>query len=286
MTDLTRRRTLATAVWAAPVIVAASAAPAYAGSVGPPTIVTTDLVGVRRTTGDTGRIDVSVTFTNNGQFAATLLTVDIEWEVVGIGSTDNQIEDLASGWSFVPLNGSSQVRFARAGGLGAGASETLTFSFGSGGSARGTLLASPPVTDPVGANSGTTGTWGSIDPIDLDINGVVWSSANQQIIVTYKNNGSAPAPTQTIAVTITPTTGTVAYNNVTQTNPTGYVSSPTSVAATASPTTIEITSPTPLAPGITTSFTFQITETGSGTISATVSDPASPNNNTRGTTYS
>ena len=282
MTDLTRRRTLATAAWAAPAVAVATATPAYAGSPGAPAITTSDVVGVRRTTGDTGRIDVTATFTNNGT-AATALSVEFEWEVVGIGSTDNDIQDLASGWTSSPLNGSTRVLFTRAGGLAASSAETLTFSFGSGGSARGTLLVSPPTTTPTGANTGNTGTWGDAEPIDMDVTGLV-TTPGRTITVTIKNNGAAPAPSKTVAVTITPTTGTFSFNGIN--NPVDWVASPMSVAFTSTPTTIEFTSPTPLAPGVSTSFGFTISENGTGGLSATVSSPPSSNNNTRTATYS
>ncbi len=285
MTDLTRRRTLAAAAWAAPAIVVATAAPAYAGSTGAPAITTSGVVGVRRTTGDTGRIDVTATFTNNGPAGATAFTVEIEWDVVGIGATDNNIQDLASGWTSTPLNGSTRVLFTRATGLAASASETLTFSFGSGGSARGTLMVSPPTTTPTGVHSGGTGVWGSTDPIDMDVTGLVAPSGTGNIIVTIKNNGLAPAATQTVAVTIAPTTGTVAFSGG-PTNPSGWVANPLSVPATSGPTTIEFTRATPLVSGASTSFTVNVTESGTGTLSATVTDPSSPNNNTQTGSYS
>ncbi|WP_372733641.1 hypothetical protein [Nocardioides sp.] len=284
---LTRRRvirTAGTAAWAAPVIVAATAAPAMASSTGAPAVAASNVQGVRRTTGDTQKIDVEVTFTNNGTADATALSAAVEWILIGMGAANNTITEVSSPWTFSPpdFNLGHRAVFARAGGLAASASDTLKFTFGSA-SGRGDIVVSPPTTNPNGVNTGSTGVWGETEATDMDVTGISSPLDNGNIFVTFKNNGLLPAVTQSVAVTITPTSGTVAYTSAG--NPSGWTASPTLVTATSSPTTITFTSSIPLESGASKSFSFHIDETGAGDLSATVTAPASPNNNTVTGTY-
>ncbi|WP_372733640.1 hypothetical protein [Nocardioides sp.] len=292
-TKITRRRVVTTAghaAWATPLIVAASAAPATASSgTGAPAVVASDVGGVRRPEFG-GIVDCSISFTNNGA-AATALSVDVDFAVIVPGtSVAHGVSDVSSPWMSGPPTvtpGGFRVTFTRAGGLGAGADDTLTFTINSA-QGTGNILVSPPVTSPTGANTGATGVWGDAmpSPVDMDVTGLNVTNGLGEVNVSIKNNGTVAAATQTVEVTITPTSGTFSYSNLSANNPSNWVVSPVSVGPTSNPTTLEFTSPTPLTPGNTTVFSFHIDETGTGTVSATVTDPASPNNNSRSVTYS
>jgi hypothetical protein len=284
---LTRRRALATAAWGTPAIVVASAAPAYAGSMTPPAIVVSDLVGVRSSSGVGGLIDVSATFTNSGGAAASLTTT-FEWVLVGTGLVTSDVTNVSSPWAHSDPSSSGGIHqgtFTRAGGLAAGASDTLTFSFQSN-NGSGTITAGAPITTPSGANAGTAGTWGDTELVDMDVTNLSNPIDNGNIFVSIRNNGAAAVATQSVAVTITPTTGTFALSGGGGAS-NSFSASPANVPATSAPITITFTRTNvpPLAAGGSLSFNFTITQDGTGDLSATVTDPDEGNNNTLTGTY-
>jgi hypothetical protein len=153
-------RTAATTAWAAPVIVAGSAAPAYAGSVpGAPAVTTTDVEGNRPSE---FAVDATMTFTNNGTAAASTLSVMVKIRIVA-GSFTNSISQIASGWTVSPGtpdgNGGWDYTFTRAAGIATGAAnaEVLTFRFPAQG--NGTIIVSAPVTSPAGVHTGGSGVY-------------------------------------------------------------------------------------------------------------------------------
>ncbi len=281
---LTRRRALTSVAWSAPVIVVASAAPAYAGSGNPPAIVVSAVNGARRTvSGQTDLIDVTATFTNNGG-AASALSAAFEWILVGMGAASNTLSNISSPWTAgSPSFGLGfQRTFTRVGGLGAGASDTLTFTFQSFGG-RGTITVAP-MTTPTGAHSGSAGTWGDSSTVDMDVTSISNPQNNGVIFVNLSNNGVAPALTQSVAVTISPLTGTFSMSGGgSATN--NFAGSPTTVASTASPTTVTFTRNLPLEAGASIGFQFTIAENGNGNLSAVVTNPSSANNATAIGTY-
>lgn len=255
-----------------------------AASPAPPAIVVSALNGVRRDTpGETDLIDVTATFTNNGG-AASALNAQLEWVVTGMGQASNTISNVSSNWvaGASGFGAGFQRTFSRTGGLGAGASDTLTFTFQSNGG-RGTISAAPTTT-PTGTHSGTGGTWGDTDAIDMDVTGISSPIDNGRIFINLKNNGPLPIPRHVVEVVITPTSGTV---GLTSSGGVGnfYTASPTSRAANTTPMTIRFTYPLPLDAGASNSFNFVIDQTGSGTVTARVVDPASPNNASANGTY-
>lgn len=282
---VTRRhvvKTVAHAAWAAPVIVAATAVPAYAASTGAPAVAASGVTGVRRSEFG-GIVDCAITFTNDGTAGASELSVVVDFAIVAPGtSLAYGVADVSAPWASSPHTvtpGGFQVTFVRAGGLAASASDTLTFTINSA-MGTGNIIVSPPTTTPTGANTGSTGVWGDAAPIDMDITSISSPLDNGNIFVTFKNNGLAAAATQTVAVTITPTMGTFSYSNAGDDNPELYTVSPTTVAETSAPATIEFTSVVPLQAGGSKAFSFHIDQNGSGVVSATVTAPASSNNNT------
>jgi hypothetical protein len=141
------------------VVVVAAAAPSYAVSPPAPAVVASAISGTRPETPPTNVINATVTFTNTGG-AATALSALIEWSPQGLGSGVNDVvTNVSFPWEVgdreVDIVGVRAV-FTRAGGLAAGASDTLTFTFGSQ-AGSGTLTVSAPVTSPGGANVGGSG---------------------------------------------------------------------------------------------------------------------------------
>lgn len=287
MSGLSRRRVVGTAAWTVPAIAMASAAPAHAAAsgVGAPSILVSNVEGALRQ--GTDRMEAEATFTNLGTADATLLSAEVEWDPILLGSTRNDVQDLPEGWTFEPLNATTRVRFTRALGLEAGASERLTWSFQIlRGDQRGTLTVDPPVTSPPGNNSGATGVYGALEPIDIDVTSLSKSTTTGIVVVSLQNRGTAPV-NPTIRVTIAPTTGTVGFTGVPGTNPEtpGWVANPMTVGPSTSPIVVEFTSAVPLPPTVGTSLRFSIDETGTGSISATVSSPDNGFNNTRTINY-
>lgn len=289
--DLTRRRlvrTVGTAAWAAPVIVASTAAPAMAVSGGgPPAITTSDVGGVRSPVFG-GDVDCTITFTNNGGDASALSVV-VDFAIVLPGSLTYGVSDVSAPWTSSPHTvtpGGFRVTFTRAGGLPAANADTLTFTINSA-MGTGNIVVSPPMTTPPGAHTGSTGVWGDAapSPINMQVTGLHSNNTLGNITVTIRNSGTLAAATQTVAMTITPTSGTFSYSSLSANNPSNWAVSPPTVAATSSPTTIEFTSPVAMTPTTSKSFSFHIDETGAGTLSATVTDPASSNNNTKTGAY-
>ncbi len=275
-----------TVAWTAPLIVAATAAPASAVSGGAPAVVVGEVTGVRRRAFG-GIVDCAVTVTNNGPVDATALSMVVEFEVIVPGTSVAYGADASPPWTNSPPTTTPlgfRVTFTRAGGLAASASDTLRFTINSA-SGTGNIVVSAPTTTPTGANTGSTGVWGDEGVVDMDITSISSPLDNGNIFVTFKNVGRVAAPTQTVAVTITPTTGTVSYSNPDDDNPEFYSVSPSSVGETSDPMTLEFTSPLLLEPGASKAFSFFIGQTGSGTISATVTSPTSANNNTGSGSY-
>ena len=292
MTGLTRRnviRTTATTAWAAPVIVAVSAAPAYAGSPDVPRVRVAALQGTRRTTtaGQTGLIDVEALMINDGA-AASALSVTLQWAVLTAGSANRVVTDVRSGWVAGPESSGQvlQRTFTRAGGLGAGESDTLTFSFGSSGGA-GEVSCAPPMTTPTGANSGLAGQWGEAEVINLDITSVTYNPATKLIRVNLVNNGPLPVVRHTVTVEIAPSAETFSFTAGTGNPSDGYTASPSSVATTSSTTPIRFTTTARLDAGFSTAFSFTIDhpDNGAGNILAVVTDPASVANDSRDVDY-
>ena len=271
-----------TAAWTVPMIIAASSASAAAVSGGAPAVVVSEVTGVRRTAFG-GIVDCAITFTNEGPVDATALSVVVDFAVVVPGtSVAYGVDDASAPWTsseYTVTPGAFRITFIRAGGLGAAASDTLRFTINSA-SGTGNILVSAPTTTPTGANTGATGVWGDEAVVDMDITSISQPLDNGNIFITFRNNGLVTAPTQTVAVTITPTSGTISYSNAGDDNPELYSVSPETVAETSGPVTIEFTSPLPLDPGGSKAFSFFIGQTGSGAISATVTAPTSANNNT------
>jgi hypothetical protein len=150
--------------WTAPLVIAASSAPAHAGSVGAPAVTTSGLTIAQGTI--TTR-DASMTFTNNGTAAASLLTVVINIRILQ-GAYDNNITNLTHGWD---VTGPEEVpnvgrlfTFIRASGIGLGPAnaQPLAFRFGAFNTADGIVTVNPPTTTPAGANSGATATFGVV----------------------------------------------------------------------------------------------------------------------------
>jgi hypothetical protein len=156
-------RTAAHAAWAAPVIVAASAAPAAAnGSVLPaPAVTTSEVAGTRP---NAFVVDATMTFTNSGA-AASSLSVPVKIRILD-GSFTNAISQVADGWTVSPGtpdgNGGWDYTFTRAAGIGAGQAnaQTLTFRFPASG--NGTIIVSSPTTTPAGTNLGAVGLYPAV----------------------------------------------------------------------------------------------------------------------------
>lgn len=275
------------AAWTAPMIIAASSASATAVSGGAPAVVVTEVTGVRRTTFG-GIVDCGITFVNQGSADATALSVVVDFVVAVPGtSVAYGVDDVSAPWTSSPYTvtaGNFSVTFTRAGGLAAAESDTLRFTINSA-MGTGNIVVAAPTTTPTGANTGATGVWGDEAAVDMDITSISQPLDNGNIFITFKNNGLVTAPTQTVAVTITPASGTISYSNAGDDNPELYSVSPETVAETSGPVTIEFTSPIPLDPGGSKAFSFFIGQTGSGTISATVTAPTSANNNTEVGSY-
>ena len=286
MTDLSRRKALTTAAWTAPVVVVASAAPSYAGStVGQPSVLVSDVGGSLRS--GTDRMEAHATFTNTSLVDATAVSVEVQWDPILLGSTRADVEDLPPGWTFEVLVTNRRVRFTRAGGLAAGVTEVLTWSFKIlREDQRGTLTVDAPVTTPTGANTGAVGPYGATEPIDIDVTNITKSTTTGIVVIAIQNRGTVAAP-PTIRVTITPATGTAGFTAVPGSNPesTGWVASPSTVGPSSDPVVVEFSSATPLAPTFGTSLRFSIDETGTGEIAATVSAPDNGLNNTRTENY-
>ena len=169
-TGLSRRtvvRTAAHSAWVAPVIVAASAAPAFAAS--GPAAVTTSVTGSR--TDGTLTITVTLTNANTGPAGATTLVVTATpAPVTGstIQSSDPAITN-AEGWVFTTRSGNSGGRtynFTNPNVPGAAtptgtATSTLVFtvpvSDGLVAPSSGTITAVPTVAS--GASTGGAGAW-------------------------------------------------------------------------------------------------------------------------------
>lgn len=275
------------AAWTVPMIIAASSASATAVSGGAPAVVVTEVTGVRRTTFG-GIVDCGITFVNQGSADATALSVVVDFVVAVPGtSVAYGVDDVSAPWTSSPYTvtaGNFSVTFTRAGGLAAAESDTLRFTINSA-MGTGNIVVAAPTTTPTGANTGATGVWGDEAAVDMDITSISQPLDNGNIFITFKNNGLVTAPTQTVAVTITPASGTISYSNAGDDNPELYSVSPETVAETSEPVTIEFTSPIPLDPGGSKAFSFFIGQTGSGTISATVTAPTSANNNTEVGSY-
>ena len=280
-------RTAGTAAWAAPVIVAVSAAPAHATSLGvPPQVSVQSVQGVRRAAFG-GIVDCSIAFDNAGG-AASALSVNVDFIVAVPGtSLVYGVGDVSSPWMASPHTvtaGGQRVTFTRAGGLGANLLDTLTFTINSP-MGTGNIVVSAPTTTPPGANTGSSGVWGEdANPIDMDVIGLNFNTNTGVFSLTVKNNGAAPVAPHTVAVTFTPTSGTFAFNNDVQGNP-AVTANPPIVAPTSSPTTIEFTNTIPANTNTSVAFQLGIVRTGGGTVSATVVAPDSPKNNTRTGSY-
>ncbi len=155
-------RTAGRAAWAAPVIVAASAAPAFAASgPGAPAVVVSDVGGVRR--GTTSDVICQITFTNSGPVDATALSATVRFDTI-LGSLTYGVSDLSPGWTSTPYEvvdiGAFRVTFTRAAGLKAAEVDTLSFKIRSPAGATGNIIVMPPTTTPTGANGGSAGLYG------------------------------------------------------------------------------------------------------------------------------
>ncbi|WP_323792083.1 hypothetical protein [Nocardioides sp.] len=275
------------AAWTVPLIVAASRASASAVSGGAPAVVVSEVTGVRRTAFG-GIVDCAITFTNEGPVDATALSVVVDFVVAVPGtSVAYGVDDVSAPWTSSPYTvtaGNFSVTFVRAGGLAASQSDTLRFTINSA-MGVGNIVVAAPTTTPTGANTGATGVWGDEAAVDVDITSISSPLDNGNIFITFKNNGVVVAPNQTVEVTITPTTGTISYSNAGDDNPEFYTVSPSSVAETSSPMTLRFSSPLPIERDVSKSFSFFIGQSGTGTISATVTEPTSANNNTEVGSY-
>lgn len=167
-TGLTRRtvvRTAGKAAWAAPVIVAVTAAPAFALS---GVDVNASAIGGSR---PGGNLRISVTLTNIGTVAATSLTVSVNLQPDDTGDLFARLgptpQNVTAGWTVSSTGGNYNrtYTFVRAAGLGVGLATTLTFdpktpTLGLSPAGTGDISVATPVTAPTSVNNtGGAGTY-------------------------------------------------------------------------------------------------------------------------------
>jgi hypothetical protein len=148
-------RTAATTAWAAPVIVAGSAAPAYAGSPNGGVDVV-DLLAARD--GSVGTVSLALENNTGAPVGDTLVTVN----VAGVPIPSSPVlsaGSAADGWSFSQVSNTVQgffVSCARTENLPAGdTTPDLIFTFAAGALGAGTVAAN--VTNPAGAGQNDPG---------------------------------------------------------------------------------------------------------------------------------
>lgn len=162
-----RRRVIKGAAWAAPVIVMASAAPAFAAS-GPASVSTTVLPA----TDSGGRLPVTINFLNRNTESTGLTTVIVTFTPTpGFGSvTKDEAFEVTPGWNYLGSGNSTTAptfSFSRAAGIDGAASSTgtatttLSFEVGVVGNALGQSAGtiSVSIIPTRGNTAGGSGAW-------------------------------------------------------------------------------------------------------------------------------
>ncbi len=159
-----RRRVIKGAVWTAPAIVIATAAPAFAAS-GPAAVTTT----VRPATHSDTKLPITIDFLNRNTGATGLTNVFVKFTPTAGTVTKSSVADVAPGWTF---NGSSNdaaaptLAFSHATGIAgaptASGTATTTLSFTAtvvpvAGQSAGTIAVS--VSPSTGSITGGNGGW-------------------------------------------------------------------------------------------------------------------------------